>query len=286
MASIYEYIKHNFKGVNLHIVPWILRSTYIAIRCNSWVGHLISSVDCDVTGPLWRHKKLSHAISRSQTPGTCLAQPGVRERNITYFIWWWVFMLLWEIKQCLCDTDELICSPIDISTVGMAYKWVTNSSVYYDVIKWKHFPRYRPFVRGIHRSPVNSPHKGQWRRDLKFSLICSWLNGWVNNREVGDLRRHRARYDVQQWLRVISISCGLEELRIVKSPKWDNRNGTICDSLRFMMTTARFVIKECSSLWPGTICDKKRCNLCLALYNACACACAYIYIYTYVYIYM
>ena len=32
-----------------------------------------------------------------------------------------------------------------------------------DVIKWKHFPRYWPFVRGIHRSPVDSPHKGQWR---------------------------------------------------------------------------------------------------------------------------
>ena len=40
-----------------------------------------------------------------------------------------------------------------------------------DVIKWKHFPRYWPFVRGIHRSPVNSPHKGQWRGALMFSLI-------------------------------------------------------------------------------------------------------------------
>ena len=28
-----------------------------------------------------------------------------------------------------------------------------------DGIKWKHFPRYWSFVRGIHRSPVNSPHK-------------------------------------------------------------------------------------------------------------------------------
>ena len=27
-----------------------------------------------------------------------------------------------------------------------------------DVIKWKYFARYWPFVRGIHRSPVNSPH--------------------------------------------------------------------------------------------------------------------------------
>ena len=30
-----------------------------------------------------------------------------------------------------------------------------------DVIKWKHFPRNWPFVREIHRSPVNFPHKGQ-----------------------------------------------------------------------------------------------------------------------------
>ena len=39
-----------------------------------------------------------------------------------------------------------------------------------DVIKWKHFPRHWSFVRGIHRSPVNSPHKGQWRGALMFSF--------------------------------------------------------------------------------------------------------------------
>ena len=65
-----------------------------------------------------------------------------------------------------------------------------------DVIKWKHFPRYWPFVRGIHRSSVNSPHQGQWRGALMFSLIYAWINGWVNNREAGDLRRYRAHYDV------------------------------------------------------------------------------------------
>ena len=63
-----------------------------------------------------------------------------------------------------------------------------------DVINWKHFPRYWPFVWEIHRSPVNSPHKGQWRGALMFSLICVWINGWVNNREAGDLRRYRAHY--------------------------------------------------------------------------------------------
>ena len=65
---------------------------------------------------------------------------------------------------------------------------------------WRHqmetFPRYWPFVRGIHRSPVNFPHKGQWRGALKFSWICVWINGWVNNREAGDLRRYRAHHDV------------------------------------------------------------------------------------------
>ena len=65
-----------------------------------------------------------------------------------------------------------------------------------DVIKWKHFPRYWPFVRGIHRSPVNSPHKGKWRGALVFSLICVWINDWVNNREAGDFSRYCAHYDV------------------------------------------------------------------------------------------
>ena len=55
------------------------------------------------------------------------------------------------------------------------------------------FPRDWPFVWGIHRSPVNSPHKGQWRGALIFSLI---INNWVNKREAGDLRRYGAHYDV------------------------------------------------------------------------------------------
>ena len=65
-----------------------------------------------------------------------------------------------------------------------------------DVIKWKYFPRYWPFVRGIHRSPVNSLHKGQWRGALMISLICDWINSWVNHREAGYLRRHCAHYVV------------------------------------------------------------------------------------------
>ena len=47
-------------------------------------------------------------------------------------------------------------------------------------------------------SPVAGefPAQSQWRGALMFSLICVWINGWVNNREAGDLRRCRAHYDV------------------------------------------------------------------------------------------
>ena len=66
-----------------------------------------------------------------------------------------------------------------------------NHRIHDDIIKWKHFLLYWPFVRGIHQSPLNSPHKGQWRGALMFFLICTWINGWVNNPESGDLKRHR-----------------------------------------------------------------------------------------------
>ena len=82
------------------------------------------------------------------------------------------------------------------------------------VIKWKHFPRHWPFVRGIHRSLVNSPHKGQWRGALMFSLICAWMNGWVNNRVIGDLRRPLWRH----CNGISDNSCGI--LSQIYAAKW------------------------------------------------------------------
>ena len=82
-----------------------------------------------------------------------------------------------------------------------------------DVIKWKHFPRYLPFVRGIHRSPVNSPHKDQWRGALMLHLICVSINGWANNREAGELRRHRAHYDVTVMIMSLTSTINIKENR-------------------------------------------------------------------------
>ena len=79
---------------------------------------------------------------------------------------------------------------------GGTYALSGPQCIHDDVIKWMHFWRYWSFVRGIHRPPVKSPHKGQWRGALMFPLICAWINGWVNNRYAGDLRHHHAHYDI------------------------------------------------------------------------------------------
>ena len=99
----------------------------------------------------------------------------------------------WSTHWKLQPNDEEHCA-LDID--WNVFVWLIYIFIHDDVIKWRRFPWYWPLVRGIHRSPVNSPHKGQWRGALVFSLICAWINGWVNNRETGDLRRHRAHYDV------------------------------------------------------------------------------------------
>ena len=51
-------------------------------------------------------------------------------------------------------------------------------------------------ITGILCGEFTGDHKGQWRGALMFSLICAWMNGWVNIREAGGLRRHRVHYDV------------------------------------------------------------------------------------------
>ena len=94
------------------------------------------------------------------------------------------------LRATITLVNENVCSPSHLLGCGK------ERNDHDDVINWKYFPRNWPFVRGIHRSPGNSTHKGQCRGALMFALICVWINDWVNNREAGDLRRNRAHYDV------------------------------------------------------------------------------------------
>ena len=126
------------------------------------------------------------------------------------------------------DNQHPISSPyheLAINTPHILPSWRNHSgSPHDDVIKWKHFPRYWPFARGIHWSPVNSPHQGQWRGALMFSLICVSINNWVNNRESGDLRRYRAYCDA-----IVMITRPLVKLTI-DIPRSHRRDVSIyCD---------------------------------------------------------
>ena len=83
--------------------------------------------------------------------------------------------------------------------------------------------------------PVNSPHIGQWRGALMFSLIFTRINGWVNNRQAGDLRRHLAHYDV-----TLMFSCDLAALWMVQS---------VCPSATpFWQCSDHHIIMKCSGV--------------------------------------
>ena len=79
---------------------------------------------------------------------------------------------------------------------------------------------------------VSSPHKGQWRGALMFSLICAWINGWVNNREAGDWRRRRAHYDVivmrySTHSPVVCGMCALESVDSIETKRSEHDRGVI-----------------------------------------------------------
>ena len=66
---------------------------------------------------------------------------------------------------------------------------------------WRHcnvqaVPCHRAWYEEVDPGHHYAYAKGQWRGALMFSLFCARINDWVNNREAGDLWRHRAHYDV------------------------------------------------------------------------------------------
>ena len=108
-----------------------------------------------------------------------------------------MMILLASLLQYIKTTKQTVTKPC----ASFCYIYILKQrgkQNHHDVIKWKHFPRYWPFVRGIHWSPVNSPHKGQWRWALMFYMH---LNKPLGKQSCGgDLRRHRARYnDMVMW---------------------------------------------------------------------------------------
>ena len=109
-----------------------------------------------------------------------------------------------------------------------------------DVIKWKHFPRYRPFVKEIHLSqrPVT--------QSFDVSLICTRTNGWRNYRDAGDLKRT-----------TLSL--------------WRHRNANQITQHTFRVTASKHV-RERSATRCFYLCCRVRCCIC----NTMVCIHAYV----------
>ena len=99
------------------------------------------------------------------------------------------------------DVDGLVQERRNSSALAMELRFpCINPSIWCIYTWWRHqmetFSALLAICAGNSPVPGNSPHKGQWRGALMFSLICAWISGWVNNREAGDLRRNHAHYDI------------------------------------------------------------------------------------------
>ena len=153
----------------------------------------------------------------------------------------------------LRDPKFLIIVPTD----GIA----TNHD---DIIKWKHFSATLACVRGIHRSSVNFPHKGQWRGALMFPLVCAWINGCGNSRGTGDLRYPRAHYVVTvMWCwaisthhedyRVTHVSMNIASMSVfLNNHFWPDVQIKIVNELLWNLVTL-WVLKHIPLIWHCTL---------------------------------
>ena len=119
--------------------------------------------------------------------------------------------------------------------------------------------------------------EGQWRGALIIFLSCAWTNGWANNRVAGDLKRHRAHYDVavinssetqisQNLVRSLSISvtqsfwsdvCSTAvslPFTVPKSKGVGNYNGSDKRDFTRCGTSGRYCLSGCNGVFPGYTC--------------------------------
>ena len=113
------------------------------------------------------------------------SHPSCSEWSLWDFVHGTIAVLSWHSQNVLASWYPII-ERVKLKPIFHRI-WITMKKA---LVKWV------PGIHGFHRGAVNSPHKGRWRGALMFSLICVWINGWVNNREAGYLICYSAYYDV------------------------------------------------------------------------------------------
>ena len=105
---------------------------------------------------------------------------------------YWASNYLWDPTKTAMkwsNKDYMIClnyCTVSIYSLLLTFPWHSINII----VWWRHQIETFSALLALcaRNSPVTGefPHKGQWRVALMFSLICAWINGWVNNREAGD----------------------------------------------------------------------------------------------------
>ena len=101
-----------------------------------------------------------------------LTKPAIEAGKRMYII----FTVCWLTEECLSVPEPLSKAEVYI----IYWKHIMNNTVGLLTTWWRHqmetFSALLAFCAGNSPVPVNSPHKGQWRGALMFSLICVWIN--------------------------------------------------------------------------------------------------------------
>ena len=106
------------------------------------------------------------------------------------------------IVQTLVDTGIMICGkfqwnvPLSRSNKCVWLSRLQLFALYMMTSSNRNIFRVTGHLCG--NSPITGdfPAQRPMTRSFYASLICAWINGWVNNREGGDFRRHCAQYDI------------------------------------------------------------------------------------------
>ena len=176
---------NNFEGKNSGRRRTHEIHPYLALTGELWVSFVsylkkndrdISATHCirfEVVGKVKFNYIIQGYFTRTGTMLQCLCINSKNEdyhlnRQLnTWFIDWSIYLLLSDTISSFIDLSvNWIRNVVDTEIIRHCNVILKTKALYAqnDVIKWKHFPRYWPFVRGIHRSPVNSPHRGLWYR--------------------------------------------------------------------------------------------------------------------------
>ena len=153
-----------------------------------------------------------------------------RTLNIICAFWNFSFTLFiprGSIFLCTVVCRLLFCQDITgivmITVIHAASKYDTSKNHNYDVIKWKHFPHYWPFVRGIHRSqrPVTRSIDAFFDLRLNKRLSKQWWGWWF---EMPSRQLWRHSNDIQDhflYRRIhylLPVSNALKETTFKKPP--------------------------------------------------------------------